>query len=123
MRFIGEKGIYSESSRGRLLVAEISNPSPAMDHVIGKFMRPQKETLASIVKELLGPEGEDPWKLQCCIRSIGAQCLHYAYAKPIIARLVPVTGSPEEQVEKLAAHIADFSLGGIRAIRELKETP
>jgi AcrR family transcriptional regulator len=118
-RLIGDTGLYREDRGGHLLAMEMANPSPAMDEVIERYIRPQKEALVVIVGALLGSVAKrDPWRLQCCALSVAAQCLHYAYAQPLIARLVFPSDRPGERLDLLTEHITEFSLGGIRAVRE-----
>lgn len=123
-RLIGDTGLYREDRGGRLLAMEMAHPSPAMDEVIARYLRPQKEALVIIVGALLGAVAKrDPWRLQCCVLSVAAQCLHYAYARPLIARLVFSSSRPGDQLDLLAHHITEFSLGGIRAVGEGRGKP
>ena len=118
-RLIGDTGLYRTDRGGCLLAMEMANPSPAMDEVIQRYIRPQKEALVVVVGALLGPAAKrDPWRLQCCALSVAAQCLHYAYARSLIDRLVFPSARPGDRLDLLTEHITEFSLGGIRAVRE-----
>jgi hypothetical protein len=52
-----------------------------------------------------------------CVLSVQSQ-FHAAMANPVSRRLVPgFTGDPAA-MDTLAQHIADFSVGGIRSLRQ-----
>jgi hypothetical protein len=87
-----------------------------MDDIVEAHIRPLKEVLFSILRDLLGPRA-DPRTLQCCALSVMGQCLHHAYARPIIERLQLSLGADARTLEALARHITEFSLGGIARVR------
>jgi AcrR family transcriptional regulator len=115
-RLLSLRGWGGYEGKARLIVKEISDPTPYMDQVVERFARPQKEILQGIVGELLAPHDE-PARVRACCLSVVAQCLHYAYAKPVIDRLLPGVGARDEDIAYLATHIAEFSLGGIGRLR------
>ncbi len=108
---------------GRLMAREMAEPSGALDELIGRSMAPMMMTLMEIVGALL-PDAETEAR-QLCQQSIVGQCLFYRHAAPVfdsIDRLreagrLPIEGpAPIAQVgiDRLAAHIATFSLAGLR---------
>jgi AcrR family transcriptional regulator len=103
--------------RSRLLAREIAEPSHVMDSLIGRFLKPQKDALISIVGQLLG-SAATPQKIKYCALSIAGQCLHYFYARPIILRLSVDLPSGEQALEDLAEHITRFSLGGVERVKK-----
>ena len=76
-------------------------------------MRPRIEYLAGLVAEITGRPATDSRVLRS-VMSIQAQSLA-CLPNPIAARL-GYTAAPAD-AEAIAAHIADFSLGGLRALR------
>ncbi len=114
LRLAGENAL---DVRGRLLAREIAEPSPVMDTLIERFLKPQKDALVSIILHLLGPAAT-PQNVKYCALSIAGQCLHYFYARPIILRLSLELPSGEQALEEIAEHIAQFSLGGLERIRK-----
>ena len=51
-----------------------------------------------------------------CVLSVQSQ-FHHAVANPVSKRLVPGFAGDPASVDRLAQHIADFSIGGIRSLR------
>lgn len=119
-RLLSDRSWGGYEGKARLIVKEISDPTPYMDQVVERFARPQKEILQGIVSEILAPH-LDPLRVRACCLSVVAQCLHYAYAKPVIDRLLPGVGSRDEDIALLAAHVTEFSLGGMARVREQAE--
>jgi TetR/AcrR family transcriptional regulator, regulator of cefoperazone and chloramphenicol sensitivity len=99
----------------RLIQRELDDPSVALDALVEQGVRPRVEYLASLVADLTGREPTDPLALRC-VGSILSQTLVYVRRNPIAERLgFAFTGTPK-QIEEAARHIADFSIGGIRAV-------
>lgn len=114
LRFLGEDCWGGYEGKGRLLAKEIADPSPALNGLVERHLAPHKEALFAIVRDLLGP-GADPEAALLCALSVIGQCLHYVYARPIFERLKLPLGSGRQWIERLASHVAEFSLAGIRA--------
>ena len=99
------------------MARELAEPSPFLDDLVEKFIRPVALDLFALVSELLG--GEAPFKqvMQCQISVIG-QCFHYSSARPIISRLEVFDYQDPAIIDELTDHIANFSLAGIDAKRK-----
>jgi len=97
----------------RIMMHEFSQPTPAMARVIDEGMRPISRRLLQAVGELLGlpPDHE---KTRLCSNSIIGQVLFYAFSQPVLSRLQPELKLTPEQLERIAAHIADFSLAYLK---------
>lgn len=117
LRLLSERGLGGYHGSGKLLAREIADPSPAMDQVVEAYLRPQKQFLASVIAEILGPAASRETVLRCALSVVG-QCLHCAIARPLLDRLDINPQSGDEAIEQLATHVARFSLGGLRAARE-----
>ena len=96
----------------RLIMREIGNPSAACAELVQSSIRPQFEILLSILGELL-PDENDPEKLRLTAFSIVGQCLFYHFADPVISNLVTADEYGGYDMEKLARHIAEFSLRAV----------
>lgn len=98
----------------QLMSQEMADPTPALDVVADQVIRPRLTYVSEIVAEMLGRPADDN-QVQRCVLSIQAQC-HMAMANPFSRRLVPDLQDPAK-LDCLADHIAEFSLGGINALR------
>ena len=98
-----------------LLAREMIEPTSAVNRLIKNVFGPMNETLSGIIGELLGvPPSEESVGLAAA--SVFGQCLHHLRYQHVIGRMHPQLGDRPD-AEKLAAHIADFSLAGLRALR------
>ena len=64
---------------------------------------------------LLGSKAVDD-QIRLCSASILGQCLHYHFARPVIERLYPAQRFGPDDVDRIAAHITQFSLAALRAV-------
>jgi AcrR family transcriptional regulator len=117
LRLLSERGLGGYYGSGKLLAREIADPSPAMDQVVEGYLKAQKQFLASVIAEILGPTAPRELVMRCALSVVG-QCLHLAIARPLLDRLEIDAQSGDQAIEQLAAHVARFSLGGLRAARE-----
>ncbi|NMC48073.1 MAG: CerR family C-terminal domain-containing protein [Desulfovibrio sp.] len=98
---------------GALMAREMVEPTPMLARFVDRFIMPRAEILRRIVAEILGP-GADPFLVGLCTQSITGQCRSYVFSRPIVARLFPELTFDEQGVERLAEHIARFSLAAIK---------
>jgi TetR/AcrR family transcriptional regulator, regulator of cefoperazone and chloramphenicol sensitivity len=109
---------HEESWMEKLIAREMMDPTPALDLIIEKGIKPTSQRMGSMVSELLGASLHDDRVWQCFL-SVQAQCLFYKMSKPVSARMAPAGFEYTPQViDALAEHIADFSLAGIRAVAQ-----
>lgn len=101
----------------KLMTHELTMPTPAVDIVYKEGIRPRMEYLSAIVSELTCLPRSDQRVLHC-VNSIQGQCLIYV-RNTLGIRYLPLPGPSE--IDKIAQHIADFSIGGIRAITRKKQ--
>lgn len=104
------------SCPGRLMAREMFEPSPALDLVVDQVIRPNSERVRALVSELTGRPVTDP-RVGMCVGSIQTQIFGHVN-NPILARLIPDLKFTPEVIDFIADHIAEFSLGGIRAIAQ-----
>jgi len=109
---------HEDSWMEKLIAREMMDPTPALDLIVEKGIKPTSRRMGVMVAELLHAPLSDDRVWQCFL-SVQAQCLFYKMSKPVSARMAPAGFEyTPEVIESLAAHIADFSLAGIRAIAQ-----
>jgi TetR/AcrR family transcriptional regulator, regulator of cefoperazone and chloramphenicol sensitivity len=99
--------------RMRLLMHELAHPSPAIDSVINKVSRPLYDRFRKVIGRMIGLP-IDHEKTRLCTHSVIGQIVHYAHARPFVARLWPEQKMTPKQLDRIADHIADFSLAYLR---------
>lgn len=104
------------SWHGRLIAREMMDPSPALDAVIDRNIRPRSELLSALVSRLLGPAATEQRVIRVKFSIIG-QCLAYHSGHHVHKRLHPGFELNPENVAEIADHVADFSLAAIDAFR------
>lgn len=115
-RLLSPGGLSGYPGKGQLVARELADPSPFMDDMVDEFIRPTAAVLSAIVTELLGTGATIKEIMRCQISVIG-QCFHYAMARPIVIRLVPMDFSDPTMIDELTDHITRFSLAGIESVR------
>jgi TetR/AcrR family transcriptional regulator, regulator of cefoperazone and chloramphenicol sensitivity len=109
-------GLQGADQATRLLVHELNRPTPALARVVDETLRPLYDRLRAVVGMILDlPADDDDTRL--CVSSIIGQIVHYAVARPILARLWPQLKMTPEQLDRIADHIADFSLAYLRTFK------
>lgn len=115
--FLHRVGESPDSWIRQLMAHEMANPTEALDDVVREVIAPRIAYLASLVAEILGVDVDDERVMRCVV-SVQTQ-FQAAMANPVARRLVPGLTGDAESLDRLAQHIADFSIGGIRAMREV----
>jgi AcrR family transcriptional regulator len=96
----------------QLMMRELSDPTPALDLVLKKVVLPRMAYLCEVIGSMLACEPNDA-RVERCAMSVQAQCL--ALLTHPVAALRPKSMNDHE-LDLMAQHIAQFSLGGVRAI-------
>jgi len=105
----------------KLMAREMIEPTAALDQVVARGIRPRFELLSAIVRELLGPGATDD-EVSMCGASVIGQCLLYHHCRAVVSRLLPNDPYTPQRARERAAHIVEFSLGGIAAVRARRST-
>lgn len=100
---------------GKLMAREIIEPTPAFDVLLEETVRPNAALLHETVSELLGPDASAE-AVRHAASSVIGQCLFYRHCLPMLTRVFPEQRFEPDDIERLAGHITEFSLGGLRAI-------
>jgi AcrR family transcriptional regulator len=107
---------------GSLIAREMAQPTPALDRLVDESIRPVKQRLSGIVREILGPGASEARVGLSCL-SVTAQCLHYVYCRETIARLFPKGSAIPRDVETLTAHIYEFSIAALNTMKKRPAAP
>jgi AcrR family transcriptional regulator len=95
--------------QNRLMMRELMRPDAACAEVVRDSIRPQFEILLEILRALL-PKQTTTEAAHLAAFSVVGQCLFYHFADPVVRHLIDDAEYSELSIEKLARHIADFSL-------------
>jgi AcrR family transcriptional regulator len=98
----------------RFMARELADPTPALDAIVDQAVRPRVKYLCGLVGELLDRPASH-MRVRECVASIQAQCV-MALPNPIGDRLHRRVRRTPADIVRLADHIAEFSLAGIRAV-------
>jgi len=100
----------------RLLAQEFANPTPALRQLIEKVSRPIYKRLLELIGGMIGlPANDDNTRL--CAISVVGQVLAYVLPGPLLAEIWPELKMTSAQAERIADHVADFSLSYLRDFR------
>ncbi len=102
---------------GQLLAREMAQPSRALDRLVEESIKPVKGRIYAIVRDILGESVPPSSRHRACFSIIG-QCLYYVHCQEMIVRLFPSERGVPRDIEALAEHIFQFSLAGLRALRQ-----
>jgi len=102
--------------RSDLFWMELANPSPALQPLVERFMRPIKDQLERIIRDIIGES--DPETVRLCAGSIVGQIFFHSQNRQIISQLYPDKTYLPHDVARLGEHVFQFSLAGLRALRE-----
>jgi len=112
-RVIGEEKNWLVDLIGR----EMAEPSPAFGLIVERGILPSGRRLAQLVSEVSGLPADDP-RAQFCAGMVHAQCFFFTGGKPVLKHMDPKLEFTPAYVDEIARQIAEFSLGGIRALAQ-----
>ncbi len=102
---------------GKLVAREMTEPTDALDELVERTIRPNFEALAAIIREIIG--GDAPHEIvRLAARSVVAQCVFYHHSRAVIVRLQPDFSVRPDDIERIASHIADFSLAALHCLAD-----
>ena len=97
----------------KLMAREMEKPTEALDQVMLQVVKPRLEYLCAVVSAIMGLPPTDP-RVHRCVGSLQSQCL--LAARPIPSALEKMFGPNVHGLDAWIDHIAEFSIGGMRAI-------
>jgi len=113
--------IHNFTSKGnvgrfsRLYLMEIVNPTGFIQGAWRETIEPRRRKLHDILREIIGPEAED-LTVRFCELSIVNQCRMFVTIKRSDVEYMLGRPIDPKLIKRLADHIADFSLAGIREV-------
>lgn len=104
-----------------LIAHELAQPTAALEAVMDELIWPRVRILKALIREIVGP-GASEEEVSRGTFSVIAQVEHYLYQHGIFRRCEPELARPDN-ADNLAAHIAEFSLAGLHAMRDRSKGP
>ena len=105
--------------RATVLAHELAQPTAALDAVMDELIRPRADHLRDMVRDILGPNAPEEQVLRAA-QSVASQCFFYLYNREAFRRLYPQQVR-DNTSKSLAAHIAEFSLDALHAMRNRQD--
>jgi AcrR family transcriptional regulator len=99
----------------RILLHELTQPTPAIDRILRELMQPIYQRMLELVGELIGLPAHDE-TTRLCAHSIMGQIMLYALAGPLFARVWQGFKMTPRRTERIAEHIADFSMAYLNEV-------
>ena len=115
-RVVGQSG---DGWIHQLMMREMVDPTPALDLIFEEVVRPRLAYVSEMVADILG-RGADDEEVLRCVLSIQSQC-HAAMPNPMSKRLIWDLTS-DARLDELADHIAELSIGALRAVARTRQT-
>lgn len=98
---------------GKLIAREMIEPTAAFELIVEKFVRPQSVALHGLIRSLVGDFLPEETVRRCGLSVVG-QCLYYQCARRVVGFIDPEFCYEPGDIERLADHVVEFSLGGLR---------
>lgn len=97
----------------RIVIHELAQPTRALSRVMNDITQPIYKRVLELIGGMIGRAPTDE-KTRLCAHSVMGQVMLYVLAKPVLVRLWPGLKMTPEQLDRIADHIADFSLAYLR---------
>jgi len=99
----------------RIFLHELAHPTPALNRMINDVTRPIYRRVLELIGGMIGLPAESE-KTRLCAHSIMGQIMLYVLARPVLTRLWPGLKMTPAQLDRIADHIAEFSLAYLQQI-------
>ena len=99
---------------GTLMMREMCDPSAALPDIIDQFIQPHKREMEAIVSGLLPQLRRE--QVEHCVFSIVGQVFFYRQMQPALRLMFRRRALDRAWLLGVAAHITEFSLGGMQRI-------
>ena len=96
----------------QVISQEMMRPTPALDLLVREMTEPIFHQVRTLAGAVAGKKLSDS-KLDLLASSIVGQCLFYVRSRPMIERLTPDLSRGPNRIERIAEHIATFSLAAL----------
>lgn len=101
---------------GTLMQREMVDPSEALPVIVEEFIAPMVDEMEQIVAQLVPDLSRKA--IQRCVFSIIGQALFYRFTMPATLKMWGLSTYPRGLSHELAAHITEFSLGGLERLAD-----
>lgn len=99
-----------------LMAREMVEPTPALRRFIDEVSKPMFEKLRNLIARISGLKPEDE-KCRLCANSVLGQIVLYVAHPGFVSQLWPELRMTPRQTDRIADHIADFSLAYLASLR------
>jgi len=106
----------------QVITQEMMRPTPALDTLLREMTEPIFRQLRALVATTAGTRLPDT-ELNLLAASVLGQCLFYVRSRPMIERVAPELHHGADRIERIAGHIATFSLAALRQLYFEKKSP
>lgn len=103
-----------------VIAREMVEPTAALDAILTDVFQPLNQKLSALIAELLGVSTTNE-SVGLVAASVFGQCIYYLRNRQLMGRMYPQLGD-NPNLERVASHIADFSLAGLRSRSLTKPT-
>lgn len=97
-----------------LVAREVMQPTAAFEGLLQHCTRPLFDKLSALIAELLAVPASDE-SVGLATASVFGQCMYFLKHLQLLGRMHPQLGE-HPSVQRLASHIADFSLAGLQSL-------
>lgn len=112
--------IFAESDASffpRLMLQEMASSSAALTKIAEEAIAPQMQYVHASIRDLLGPDATERLVFDC-LTSTMSQCFMHGCKQSIASKIFAEEDPATRDLESMADHIFNFSLGGIRAAKK-----
>jgi AcrR family transcriptional regulator len=96
----------------QVITQEMMRPTPALDLLVREMTEPIFRQVRDLVSAVAGRRLSNS-TLDLLASSIIGQCLFYVRSRPMIERLAPELSGGPDRIQRIAEHIATFSLAAL----------
>jgi AcrR family transcriptional regulator len=105
---------------GTLMMREMCDPSAALPDIVEQFIQPHKREMEAIVSALLPQLQRE--QVERCVFSIVGQVFFYRHMQPALRLMFRRRALGRAWLLEVAAHITEFSLGGMERVAGRRQT-
>jgi AcrR family transcriptional regulator len=106
----------------QVITQEMMRPTPALDTLVREMTEPICRQLRGLVAAA-AVTSIPTAQLDLLTASILGQCLFYVRSRPMIERLMPELSRGADRVDRIAEHIATFTLAALCHLYKEKKSP
>ncbi|KPJ74899.1 MAG: hypothetical protein AMS14_04630 [Planctomycetes bacterium DG_20] len=122
VRSLLRRAFGPEGTAFELMERESANPTGLLDEIFCQVIRPQRQEMAFLVRELLGDCVPERVVRLCCL-SVVSQCVNFGQRHRMHRKLGRRSWMSQRCLNELVEHVTRFSLAGIRAAAQQRAVP